>query len=72
VVWQLTPAEIVRVAKARVEKERQVFKRGITLQWLNAKLQRAKTIPKLEKLTGENKPKTFREIVSAIRSKPSA
>jgi hypothetical protein len=44
----------------------------VTAAWLNAKLQRAKTIPKLEKLTRENKPPSFREVVDRIRSAPTA
>lgn len=67
----MTPAEIFRVGKARSEKETAQFKRDLTLHWLNAKLQRAKTIPKLEKLTRENKAPSFREVVERIRSAPT-
>lgn len=56
----------------RSEKAAEEFKRDLTLHWLNAKLQRAKNIPKLEKLTRENKPPSFREVVERIRSTPSA
>jgi hypothetical protein len=42
------------------------------LHWLGAKLQRAKTIPKLEKLTREQRAPSFREVVDRIRSAPSA
>lgn len=45
----------------------------VTVAWLNAKLQRAKTIPKLEKLTADKASKpSFREVVERIRSAPSA
>jgi len=45
----------------------------VTVAWLNAKLQRAKTIPKIEKLTRDKaSPPSFREVVEHIRSKPIA
>lgn len=37
-----------------------------------AKLMRAKTIPKLEKLMRDDKPPQFREVVERIRSAPSS
>lgn len=70
-VWQLTPTEIFRVAKVRNELAAEEFKQQLTLHYTGAKLQRAKKIPPLAKLTGEKRPSSFREIVSRVQSAPT-
>ena len=61
-----------RVARARSEKEAEEFKAQISLHYLGAKLQRAKKIPPLKKLTEPAAKPSFKDIVSRIRATGSS
>jgi hypothetical protein len=64
--------EIWRVAATRSKVFAERFKNDLTLHYLNAKLQRAKTIPKLEKLTGEGrKAPTVKNITERLMRAPT-
>ncbi len=64
--------EIWRVATARSKVVAEQFKNDLTLHYLGAKLQRAKTIPKLEKLTGESrKAPTVKNITERLMRAPT-
>lgn len=68
----MTPAEIIRVAKARAKKEAEGYKNYISAAYLNATLQRRKIIPPLDQIiktnTGQQEPPSLASIVAGIRA----
>lgn len=68
----MTPAEIIRIARNRSERDIQTHKLDVQVGWMIAKLMRAKNIPKLEKLLREDKQPKFKEIVERIKAAPSS
>lgn len=64
----MTPREIIRYATVMATLEVERHKRSITLEYMNAALQRAKKMPPVKELIADRKPPKLAEIMAAFGS----
>lgn len=66
--WEITPRTYIQEIEAAIHREERDLKKQKVIAWLNASFQRAKKLPKLAEVLGEQKKLTHDQVVGHLKS----